>query len=128
MTSDITSDMSANCIVRRRAFLDQAVGRVSSPFDLATSFEASVGNVLLEANLERTYSADPYCQMGGFVKRCRGLNVYFKMGSPKGQRIEDLLVDGAPVQPGARQPARQRGGGVNGTSTNAVADTAAPER
>lgn len=38
--------------------------------------------------------------MGGFVKRCRGLNLYFKMENPKGQRIEDLLVDGAPVQPG----------------------------
>ena len=55
---------------------------------------------MLEANLERTYSPDPYCQMGGFVKRCRGLNMYFKMENPKGQRIEDLLVDGAPVQPG----------------------------
>lgn len=37
--------------------------------------------------------------MGGFVKRCRGLNLYFKMENPKGHRIEDLLVDGAPVQP-----------------------------
>lgn len=55
---------------------------------------------MLEANLERTYSPDPYCQMGGFVKRCRGLNLYFKMENPKGQRIEDLLVDGAPVQSG----------------------------
>jgi len=55
---------------------------------------------MLEANLERTYSPDPYCQMGGFVKRCRGLNLYFKMENPKGQRIEDLLVDGAPIQPG----------------------------
>jgi len=55
---------------------------------------------MLEANLERTYSPDPYCQMGGFVKRCRGLNLYFKMENPKGQRIEDLLVDGTPIQPG----------------------------
>ncbi len=54
---------------------------------------------MLEANLERTYSPDPYCQMGGFVKRCRGLNLYFKMENPKGQRIEDLLVDGAPIRP-----------------------------
>lgn len=54
---------------------------------------------MLEANLERTYSPDPYCQMGGFVKRCRRLNLYFKMENPKGQRIEDLLVDGAPIQP-----------------------------
>ena len=55
---------------------------------------------MLEFNLERTYSPDPYCQMGGFVKRCRGLNLYFKMENPKGHRIEDLLVDGVPIQPG----------------------------
>lgn len=54
---------------------------------------------MLEANLERTYSADPYCQMGGYVKRCRGLNLYFKMENPKGHRIEELLVEGRPVRP-----------------------------
>ena len=143
-------------VAPHRAFLDQVVGQVQSPLDRATSLEASMDNVLLdaiaaaactrlafsngwrygapilpgavtmeqlwnivpthppistveltgdelramlEANLERTYSPDPYCQMGGFVKRCRGLNMYFKMENPKGQRIEDLLVDGARVQP-----------------------------
>ena len=144
-------------VAPHRVFLDQVVGHVRSPLDRATSLEASMDNVLLdaiaaaagtrlafsngwrygapilpgdvtmehlwnivpthppistvdltgdelramlEANLERTYSPDPYCQMGGFVKRCRGLNLYFKMENPKGQRIEDLLVDGAPIQPG----------------------------
>lgn len=137
-----------------RDLLDTVVGQVRSPLDRATSLEASMDNVLLdamgtvadtrlafsngwrygapvlpgnvtmehlwnivptnspistieltghelramlEANLERTYSADAYCQMGGFVKRCRGLNMYFKMENPKGHRIEELLIDGAPV-------------------------------
>lgn len=144
-------------VAPHRAFLGQVVGRAHSPLDRATSLEASMDNVLLdaiaaaagtrlafsngwrygapilpgavtmehlwnivpthppistveltgeelramlEANLERTYSPDPYSQMGGFVKRCRGLNLYFKMENPKGHRIEDLLVDGAPLQPG----------------------------
>jgi 2',3'-cyclic-nucleotide 2'-phosphodiesterase (5'-nucleotidase family) len=144
-------------VAPHRAFLGQVVGRVHAPLDRATSLEASMDNVLLdaiaaaagtrlafsngwrygapilpgdvtmehlwnivpthppistveltgdelramlEANLERTYSPDPYGQMGGFVKRCRGLNLYFKMENPRGQRIEDLLVDGAPVLPG----------------------------
>jgi sulfur-oxidizing protein SoxB len=143
-------------VAPHRAFLDQVVGRARCPLDRATSLEASMDNMLLdaiaaaagtrlafsngwrygapilpgevtmehlwnivpthppistvdltgdelrtmlEANLERTYSSDPFCQMGGFVKRCRGLNLYFKMENPKGHRIEDLLVDGAPVQP-----------------------------
>ena len=146
-----------DAVAPHRAFLEQSVGQVQGPLDRATSLEASMDNVLLdaiaaaagtrlafsngwrygapilpgavtmkhlwnivptnppistvelagdelcamlEANLERTYSPDPYCQMGGFVKRCRGLNMYFKMENPKGQRIEDLLVDGAPIQPG----------------------------
>ena len=64
---------------------------------------------MLEANLERTYSSDPYCQMGGFVKRCRGLNMYFKMENPRGHRIEDLLVDGSPVQLGRSYPVAMLG-------------------
>lgn len=149
--------MVEEAVAPHRDHLDQVVGRVQGPLDRATSLEASMDDVLLdaiaaaagtrlafsngwrygapilpgdvtmehlwnivptrppvstveltgeelramlEANLERTYSPDPYCQMGGFVKRCRGLNMYFKMENPKGQRIEDLLVDGAPVQPG----------------------------
>ncbi len=38
---------------------------------------------MMEENLERTFSRDPYKQMGGFVKRCRGLNVYFKIENPE---------------------------------------------
>ncbi|OZB42424.1 MAG: bifunctional metallophosphatase/5'-nucleotidase [Thiomonas sp. 13-66-29] len=144
-------------VAPHRKFLDQVVGQVRSPLDRATSLEATMDNVLLdaiasaagtplafsngwrygapilpgavtmehlwnivptappistieltgdelramlEANLERTYAADAYCQMGGFVKRCRGLNLYFKMENPKGHRIEDLLIGGSPIQGG----------------------------
>lgn len=52
---------------------------------------------MLEENLESTFSADPYRQMGGFVKRCRGINLYFKMENPAGNRIEELIVEGRPV-------------------------------
>ena len=150
------ADMVQQVVAPHRPFLQQVVGRVSSPLDRATSLEASMDNLLLdavaqaagtrlafsngwrygapilpgevtmeqlwnivptappvstvelsgedlramlEANLERTYSADPYCQMGGYVKRCRGLNLYFKMENPKGHRIEELLVEGRPVRP-----------------------------
>ncbi len=53
---------------------------------------------MLESNLERTYAGDAYGQMGGFVKRCRGLNLYFKMENPAGHRIEALLVGGKPIE------------------------------
>ena len=149
------ASMVGDTLAAHREFLDHVVGQVRSPLDRATSLEASMDNVLLdaisaaadtrlafsngwrygapilpgnvtmehlwnvvptdspistvdltgdellamlEANLERTYSADAYCQMGGFVKRCRGLNLYFKMENPKGHRIEELIVGSARVE------------------------------
>lgn len=52
---------------------------------------------MMEENLERTFAADPYQQMGGYVKRCRGVNIYIKIENPKGQRIERFLVNGDPL-------------------------------
>lgn len=84
---------------------------------------------MLEANLERTYSADPYCQMGGYVKRCRGLAMYFKMENLRGSRIEELLVEGAPVKPdrvyrtamlGEQGVPHKYGRGRSGTGVHAV--------
>ncbi len=56
--------------------------------------------VMLEENLERTFSCDPYQQMGGYVKRCLGLNVYFKIENPQGHRIQKLFAGNEEVQPG----------------------------
>jgi 2',3'-cyclic-nucleotide 2'-phosphodiesterase (5'-nucleotidase family) len=55
---------------------------------------------MLEENLERTFSCDPFQQMGGYVKRCLGLNVYFKIENPSGQRIQQLFAGNEEVQPG----------------------------
>ena len=49
---------------------------------------------MMEENLELTFSCDPYKQMGGYVKRCLGLNIYFKVENPKGSRIQDFFVNG----------------------------------
>ena len=55
--------------------------------------------LMLEENLERTFACDPYDQMGGYVKRCMGINLYFKVENPKGQRIQELFVRGEQVRP-----------------------------
>jgi S-sulfosulfanyl-L-cysteine sulfohydrolase len=47
---------------------------------------------MLEENLERALSADPYQQMGGYVKRCLGLKLYVKFENPSGSRIQQLFV------------------------------------
>ena len=52
---------------------------------------------MMEQNLERTFAADPYDQMGGYVKRCMGLNLYFKIENSAGKRITRLFIAGKPV-------------------------------
>ncbi|MDI6643748.1 MAG: hypothetical protein QME14_01720 [Methanobacteriaceae archaeon] len=49
---------------------------------------------MMEENLERTFSTDPYKQMGGYVKRCMGLNLYFKIENPGGISIQEIFIQG----------------------------------
>ncbi|WP_222707216.1 5'-nucleotidase C-terminal domain-containing protein [Pontibacter qinzhouensis] len=48
---------------------------------------------MLEENLEKTFSPDPYSQQGGYVKRCMGLKAFIKIEAPKGNRIQKLFVN-----------------------------------
>lgn len=54
---------------------------------------------MLEDNLERTFAADPFRQMGGYVKRMRGLKLYFKAENPSGRRIDRLFAGERRVMP-----------------------------
>jgi 2',3'-cyclic-nucleotide 2'-phosphodiesterase (5'-nucleotidase family) len=47
---------------------------------------------MFEENLELTLAADPYQQMGGYVKRCLGLKLYVKFENPPGSRIQQFFV------------------------------------
>ena len=53
---------------------------------------------MMEENLERTFACDPYEQMGGFVKRSMGINMYFKIENPEGERIQHLFVQGELIE------------------------------
>jgi 2',3'-cyclic-nucleotide 2'-phosphodiesterase (5'-nucleotidase family) len=54
---------------------------------------------MLEENMERTFSRDPYQQMGGYLKRALGLKAYIKAENPDGQRLQKLFIGEQPVQP-----------------------------
>lgn len=54
---------------------------------------------MLEDNLERTFAADAYAQMGGYIKRCRGLTAFVKIENPKGERVDRLFVGDEPIDP-----------------------------
>ncbi len=47
---------------------------------------------MIEENLEHTLAADPYQQMGGYVKRCLGLSLYLKLENPAGSRIQQCFI------------------------------------
>ena len=49
---------------------------------------------MIEENLEHTFAADPYHQMGGYLKRCLGINVYAKLENPAGSRVQQIFADG----------------------------------
>tara|TARA_R110000868_G_scaffold296012_1_gene556253 strand:- start:83 stop:1498 length:1416 start_codon:yes stop_codon:yes gene_type:complete len=49
---------------------------------------------MLEENLERTFSANPMQQMGGYCKRHIGLQVKFHIENPCGYRIEEIYYEG----------------------------------
>jgi len=49
---------------------------------------------LFEDNLEATFASDPWKQRGGYVKRCRGIEMVCKLENPAGYRIQSLSVGG----------------------------------
>jgi len=55
---------------------------------------------MLEVNAELTFSQDPYQQMGGYLKRCRGVDLYLKIENPFGERVQEIFIQGKPLEPG----------------------------
>ena len=53
---------------------------------------------MMEENLEHTLATDPYKQMGGYVKRCLGVNIYIKAENPPGSRIQQFFVNGDAIE------------------------------
>ena len=54
---------------------------------------------MMEENLENVFAADPFMQIGGYVKRCLGVNIYIKIENPKGHRIQRFFAEGELLDP-----------------------------
>lgn len=50
----------------------------------------------LEMSLENVYASDAFNQKGGYIIRVSGLNAIVRLNNPKGTRIEQLDIAGAP--------------------------------
>jgi len=56
---------------------------------------------LYEQNLEATFACDPWKQRGGYVKRCRGLELVLKLENPAGERVQEMRVNGTRLRANA---------------------------
>jgi len=54
---------------------------------------------MMEENIELTFSRNPYNQMGGYLKRFMGMEIYFKIENPPGARIQKIFIKGNPWTP-----------------------------
>lgn len=52
---------------------------------------------MLEENLERTFSADPMKQMGGYVKTCLSIQVKMRIENPEEHRIQQIFIENEPL-------------------------------
>ncbi len=55
---------------------------------------------MLEENLERTFLSDPMKQMGGYVKRTRGIHVKMRIKNPAFNLIQKVYFGGEHLQNG----------------------------
>lgn len=49
---------------------------------------------LFEHNIEATFACNPWEQRGGYLKRCRGVELLLKLENPVGHRVQQLTVGG----------------------------------
>lgn len=71
----------------------------TNPPVMTTTLTGAELLAMLEENLERTFASDPFEQIGGYVKRVRGVRLYVKVENPRGHRIDRLFVADRPVEP-----------------------------
>ncbi len=57
---------------------------------------------MMEENMELTFSRNPYNQMGGYLKRFMGMEIYFKIENPPGARIQKIFINGKSLDPSGR--------------------------
>lgn len=57
-----------------------------------TSISSTEIMEMMEESLELVFAANPYEQMGGYVKRFAGLTLYVKLENPPGMRIQQAFI------------------------------------
>lgn len=55
---------------------------------------------MMEESIERTFACDPFGQMGGYLKRFRGMTFHVKLENPASRRIVGAFVGSDPLKSG----------------------------
>ena len=71
----------------------------TNPEVMTASLTGAEITFIFEENLEKTFSSDPFSQMGGYVKRCSGLTVYCKLENPPGYRVQGIFTTAGRLDP-----------------------------
>lgn len=69
-----------------------------NPFVSTVELTGEEIKMMLEENLERTFTADAMKQMGGYVKRCTGIKIKMRIENPKGHRIQQIFIGDEPLK------------------------------
>ncbi|PZR94691.1 MAG: bifunctional metallophosphatase/5'-nucleotidase [Stutzerimonas stutzeri] len=73
---------------------------VNPPVSTVTMTGAEIRE-MMEQNLDRTFCADPFGQMSGYVKRFCGLTIFAKIENPFGSRIVQIFAGEKKIDPAA---------------------------
>jgi sulfur-oxidizing protein SoxB len=84
--------------ITRELLMDQVA--ITYPYATVTDMSGEMIKTVLEDVADNLFNPDPYYQQGGDMVRVGGLTYACEPGAAMGQRIQDMRLDGRPIEAG----------------------------
>jgi sulfur-oxidizing protein SoxB len=84
--------------ITRELMMDQVA--ITYPYATLTDMSGEMIKTVLEDVADNLFNPDPYYQQGGDMVRVGGLTYACEPGAGMGRRIQDMRLDGRPIEPG----------------------------
>ena len=85
-------------VITRELLMDQVA--ITYPYATVTEMTGETIKTVLEDVADNLFNPDPYYQQGGDMVRVGGLNYACAPGEAMGRRIQDMRLDGRPIEAG----------------------------
>ncbi len=82
--------------ITREHLMDQTA--ITYPYATLTEMKGSFIKTVLEDVADNLFNPDPYYQQGGDMVRVGGMSYTLRPGEAMGRRIDDMRIDGVPVE------------------------------